>query len=417
MGHYLQGWAKRWSVMGTALGATLLCASSLHAQQDVPRYDGGVPIAPTGIADNPLPKGPFRYRTAEGMDIRVEVVARDLEYPMALAFLPNSDMLIVTRKGELRLLEKGGSRTRTIAGGPVGVFAGESGGLGTSHAYVDIALHPEFATNRYVYIAYNKPEGETGRVLALGRGRWTGERIEGFEDIWVAHSGVSGVMRLAFANDGTLFFTTSGADPQNLGTAGGKVLRINADGSIPADNPFVNSSSARKDVYSYGHRGALGLAVHPRTGAVWESENGPNGGDEVNVIKPGVNYGWPFVSLGRTYPGPWQAGKGPGHEVFEPPVIYWTPAIAVSGLMFYTGDALPKWKGDIFVGALRTGEIPGTGHLERILVNENMEELRREILLYGLGQRIRDVKQGPEGYIYLAVEQKDGSILRIVPAD
>lgn len=412
-----RGGMCRTGAAALVLGAACIVSPDLQAQQDVPRSEGGIPIAPRGIADNPLPAGPFRYRTAEGMDIRVEVVARDIEYPMALTFLPSRDMLIVTRKGELHLLEAGASRSRVIEGGPVGVFSGESGDVGTSHAYVDIALHPEFAANRYVYIAYNKPEGDAGRVLALGRGRWTGERIEGFEDIWVAHPGVAGVMRLAFAHDGTLFFTTSGADPQNLGTAGGKVLRINADGSIPSDNPFAASRTARKDIYSYGHRGALGLAVHPRTGEVWESENGPNGGDEINVIKPGLNYGWPYVSLGRTYPGPWQSGRGPGHEVFEPPVVYWMPAIAVSGLMFYTGDALPKWKGDIFVGALRTGEIPGTGHLERILVNENMEELRREILLYGLGQRVRDVKQGPEGYIYLAVEQKDGSILRIVPAD
>lgn len=415
MGLLGQGSAVRLSAIGAALGMAMLCGGALQAQQEVPRQAGGVPVAPRGVADNPLPAGPFRYRTAEGMGIRVEVVAREIEYPMALTFLPSREMLIVTRKGELRLLAPGSNRTRPIEGGPVGVFSGESGDAGTSHAYVDIALDPQFATNRYVYIAYNKPSGDS-RVLALGRGRWTGTRLEGFADIWVAPTGVAGVMRLAFGHDGTLFFTTSGADPQNLGTAGGKVLRINSDGSIPADNPFATSNTARRDVYSYGHRGALGLAIHPRTGAVWESENGPNGGDEVNVIKPGVNYGWPYVSLGRTYPGPWQAGRGPGHEIFEPPVIYWTPAIAVSGLMFYTGDALPKWKGDVFVGALRTGEIPGTGHLERILVNENMEELRREVLLYDLHQRVRDVKQGPEGYIYLAVEQKDGSILRIVPA-
>src|SRR5690606_11992940 len=210
---------------------------------------------------------------------RVEVVVRDIEYPMALTFLPNRDMLIVTRKGELHLLPEGASRTRLVEGGPVGVFAGESGGLGTSHAYVDIAPDPEFAGNGYVYIAYNKPQGEDGRVLALGRGRWTGERIEGFEDIWVAHPGAAGVMRLAFGHDGTLSLTTSGADPQNLGTAGGKVLRINPAGSIPADSPFASSPTARKDIYSCGHRGALGLAVHPSTGTLWESENGPNGGD------------------------------------------------------------------------------------------------------------------------------------------
>jgi glucose/arabinose dehydrogenase len=397
--------------------AAVALATGASAQQEVPRYEGGVPVAPTGIADNPLPAGPFRYRTAEGMDVRVEVVARDIEYPMALAFLPDRTMLIVTRKGELHHLAPGARRTRAVPGGPVGVFAGESGGLGTSHAYVDIALHPDFATNRLVYLSYNKPDGDNGRKLALGRGRWTGERLEGFEDLWVAPAGVSGVMRLAFALDGKLFFSTSGADAQNLGTTGGKIMRINDDGSTPADNPFVSNRAALPQIYSYGHRGALGLAVHPTTGALWESENGPNGGDEVNIIKPGVNYGWPFVSLGRTYPGPWQSGRGPGHEIFEPPVIYWTPAIAVSGLMFYTGDALPKWKGDVFVGALRTGEIPGTGHLQRVLINDQMEELRREILFYDLHQRVRDVKQGPDGFIYMAVEQKDGSILRIVPAD
>ena len=145
-----------------------------------------------------------------------------------------------------------------------------------------------------------------------------------------------------------------------------------------------------------------------------ENENGPNGGDEINIIKPGANYGWPYVSLGRTYQGPWQAER-PRHDVFEPPVVYWMPAVAPSGMLFYTGDALPAWKGDIFVGALRTGEIPGTGHLERILINADMEELRRETLLYDLRQRIRDVRQGPDGFIYLATEERDGAILRIVP--
>ncbi|WP_305095538.1 PQQ-dependent sugar dehydrogenase [Croceibacterium aestuarii] len=397
------------------LAASIFSAGAA-AQHKVEMSPGGYPVAPTGIADNPLPKGPFHYRTAEGMDIRVEVVARDIEYPMALTFLPDRAMLIATRKGELHLLEPGAKRTRLIPGGPDAVFSGESGDAGTSHGYMDVVLHPDFASNGLIYIAYNKPDG-AGRHMAVGRGHWNGEGIENFADVWNAPQGAGGMTRLAFGQDGTLFLTTSGPDAQNLGTVGGKVLRINADGSIPDDNPFLRNAFARKDVYSYGHRGALGLAIHPQTGAVWESENGPNGGDEINLIKPGTNYGWPFVSLGRNYPGPWQSGGRPGHEVFEPPVVYWMPAIAVSGLMFYTGDALPKWKGDIFVGALRTGEIPGTGHLERILVNQNMEELRRETLLYDLHQRIRDVKQGPDDFIYLAVEQKDGSILRIVPAD
>ena len=396
-----------------ALGCGALAAPVAQAQHAVPMANG-IPVAPTGVADNPLPKGPFRYHTAEGMDIRVEVLAR-VAYPMALTFLPNRDMLIVTRKGELHLLKPGVGKTTLIQGGPPAVFAGESGDAGTTHGYMDIALHPQFASNGLIYIAYNKPDGQGHRV-AVGRGRWTGERIENFADVWLAPERAGGLTRLAFGQDGKLFLSTSGADAQNVGTVGGKVLRINDDGSIPADNPFARNAAARKDLYTLGHRGALGLAVHPGTGELWETENGPNGGDELNLLKAGANYGWPFVSLGRNYTGAWQSGDRPGHEVFEPPVSYWMPAIAVSGLLFYTGDALPKWKGDVFVGSLRTGEIPGTGHLERIVMNEKMQEMRRERLLDDLHQRIRDVKQGPDGFIYLAVEHKNGSILRIVPA-
>jgi glucose/arabinose dehydrogenase len=150
---------------------------------------------------------------------------------------------------------------------------------------------------------------------------------------------------------------------------------------------------------------------------MWLNENGPNGGDEINILKPGANYGWPLVSYGRTYPGPWQSGDRPTHDGFEPPVVYWVPAIAVSGMAFYTGDRFPKWKGDVFVGSLRTGEIPGTGHLERILFNEKMQELRREALLRELRQRIRDVRQGPDGLLYIVTDEKEGAVLRIEPAN
>ena len=170
------------------------------------------------------------------------------------------------------------------------------------------------------------------------------------------------------------------------------------------------------EVYTLGHRSTLGLAFRPGTNELWQTENGPNGGDELNLLKAGANYGWPLVSLGRTYPGPWQS-KGFSREGFEDPVVYWTPSIAISGLAFYTGDKLPKWKGDVFVGALRTGEIPGTGHLERILFNENMEELRRESLLVDLRQRIRDVRMGPDELLYLLTDEEKGAILRIEPAD
>jgi glucose/arabinose dehydrogenase len=160
----------------------------------------------------------------------------------------------------------------------------------------------------------------------------------------------------------------------------------------------------------------LGLAVHPDTGAIWENENGPADGDEINILKPGANYGWPLVSLGRTYPGPW-VSKGFSREGFEDPVVYWTPAIAISGMTFYTGSKLPNWKGDVFVGGLRQGEIPGTGHLERILFNEKMEELRREQLLTDLRQRIRDVRMGPDELLYLLTDEEDGAVLRIEPAN
>jgi glucose/arabinose dehydrogenase len=208
--------------------------------------------------------------------------------------------------------------------------------------------------------------------------------------------------------------TTTGTDPQDPNTLGGKVLRFKDDGSIPADNPFVGQAGHRSEVYTLGHRSALGLAIHPGTGEMWENENGPNGGDEINILKPGRNYGWPLVSYGRTYQGPWQSER-PGHAGFEPPVVIWVPAIAVSGMTFYTGDKFPKWKGDIFVGSLRTGEIAGTGHIERILFNQKMEELRRESLLTELRQRIRDVRQGPDGLLYLLTDEKEGAVLRIEP--
>ncbi len=177
-------------------------------------------------------------------------------------------------------------------------------------------------------------------------------------------------------------------------------------------------SSAEKatgrEIYTLGHRNSLGLALHPTTGELWQSENGPNGGDELNVIRAGKNYGWPLVSYGRTYPGPWQA-KLPTSEGFEPPAVYWTPAIAVSGFTFYTGDKLPLWKGDMFVGGLRTGEIPGTGKLDRVLFNPQMEELRRESLLVDLRQRVRDVAQGPDGLLYVITDEDEGAVLRIEP--
>jgi glucose/arabinose dehydrogenase len=388
-------------------------AAALAAQQKVP-FANGIPVAPKGLAGKKLPTAPVVYPTAEGETIRVVVATRGLEFPWSLAFLPDGTMLVTERSGKLRAVRKGVLDPKPVAGGPAAYGTGESGMPGAVHGMMDIALHPNFASNQLIYMTYTKQLSPDKLALAVASGKWNGKALEGTKDVFVYETQAS-TGRLAFGRDGMLYVSTSGNDPQDPKTLGGKVLRLKDDGSPAPNNPFV-AKGGRPEVYTIGHRNTLALAVHPGTGEMWQSENGPNGGDEINILKPGANYGWPLVSLGRAYPGPWQDGKSATQAGFEGPVVYWTPAIAASGMMFYTGDKFPKWKGDVFVGSLRTGEIPGTGHLERILFNEKMEELRRESLLTDLRQRIREVKQGPDGLIYLLTDEKDGAILRIEPA-
>ena len=201
-------------------------------------------------------------------------------------------------------------------------------------------------------------------------------------------------------------------DPMNLA---GKTLRLKDDGTVPADNPFVGRAGYRPEIYTLGHRNILGLAVHPTTGAIWSVENGPNGGDEVNELAPGKNYGWPIVGNGRFYLGP-RVSVNPYRDGMEPPVVYWVPAIAPSGLTFYTGDRFPEWKNNLFVGGMRQGEVPRSGHLERIDFNDKWEELHRESMLRELQNRIRDVRQGPDGLLYVLTAENDGALLRIEPS-
>jgi glucose/arabinose dehydrogenase len=393
--------------------ATLsLVTAPMLAQQRVPMSNGGVPRAPTGIVVPPLGTGPFLYHTAEGQDIRVVVHTRGLSHPWSLVWLPSGEMLVTERTGQLRIVRDGVLDPQPVAGVPAVRVAGLSG-------LFDIALHPQFATNRFVYLSYNKPVTEQQQGLGIARGVWNGRALTDVRDIFVT-TDTSSVSRLAFGRDGKLYASTfgnagDGMGAQNPLSLAGKVLRLNDDGSVPTDNPFAGKAGYKPEIYTLGHRSTLGLAVHPGTGALWENENGPNGGDEINVLKPGANYGWPLVSLGRTYPGPWQS-QGFSRAGYEDPIVYWTPAIAVSGMAFYTGSKLAKWRGDVFVGGMRMGEIPGTGHLQRILFNENMEELRREMLLVDLRQRIRDVRQGPDELLYLLTDEDDGAILRIEPA-
>jgi glucose/arabinose dehydrogenase len=405
--------------MKFAFAILLACVAvtAAIAQQTVP-FRNNTPVAPSGIPAVPLPDKPVVYDTAEGQRIRVVVVTRGLSHPWSLAFLPDPStplgagaMLVTERTGQLRVIRNGVLDPQPIAGVPAVRSQGLSG-------LMDVALHPRFAQNHFVYLTYTKPLQGTQNTLALARGRLDGQTLTDVRDVFVASAGTGGAARIAFGRDGTIFMTTGGGGDkgaQDPNSHAGKVLRLRDDGTAPPDNPFVGRAGYKPEIYSLGHRNSIGLAIHPGTGEPWQNENGPNGGDELNIIKSGRNYGWPVISYGRTYPGPRQSDI-PWQEGFEQPVVFWVPSIAISGLAFYTGDRLPKWKGDVFVGGLRTGEIPGTGHLERILFNEKMEELRRESLLGDLRQRIRDVRQGPDQLIYLLTDADDGAVLRIEPA-
>jgi glucose/arabinose dehydrogenase len=373
-----------------------------------------------GLPRLPLGDGPFIFDTAEQHKIRVVVLTKLLVKPWSLAFLPDGSMLVTElQSGQLRIIRNGVLDPRPVAGAPRSA-AVSLGGL------MDVALHPRFAENKLVYLTYSKPDDKGLIATALARGRWddSTSSLVDVRDLFVAEpywNGSGGAAsRLAFGRDGKLYMTTGASvanmmDAQTPSNHKGKVLRLNDDGSVPADNPFIGKPGYKPEIYSLGHRNQLGLAINPDTGAVWSNENGPNGGDKIDIILPGRNYGWPIVSLGRDYAGPWQ-GKF-AQDGIEPPVVYWMPSIAVSGMAFYTGDRFPRWKGNVFVGAMRMGEIPGTGHLERIVLNPKGEELRREMILLELRQRIRDVRQGPDGLLYLLTDENPGAVLRIEPAE
>lgn len=393
-----------------AAALALAAVAPLAAQQQVP-FRNNIPVAPQGLSERPLPPAPVRFETAEGQDIEVSVVATGLRRPWSLAFVANDTILVTERGGALRAIRAG-----KLDGEPVpGVPEVRPEGLG---GLMDIALHPDFGDNGYVYLSYSKPVGPDDSAVAVARGRWDGSRLRDTRDVFVAGAETGGGARMAFGGDGMLYVSAGGGGEQaaqDPGSHGGKVLRLTPDGGVPRDNPFVGRAGYKPEIFTLGHRSTLGLAAHPTTGRIWQVEMGPNGGDEVNILEPGGNYGWPLVSFGRTYSGPRQSQRFQD-EGFIDPVVFWVPSISTSGLAFYTGSALPKWRGDIFVGGMRYGEIPNTGRLERILVNENFEELRREPLLAELRQRIRDVREGPDGLLYLLTDHEAGALLRIAPA-
>ncbi len=371
---------------------------------------------PSGV----LPAEPQIFHTGE-QSFRV-VPAQGLSRPWALAFLLNGDILITERAGRLRIVRGGLLDPEPLDGVPSIHHPGRQG-------LMDVALHPDFAANRLVYFTYHTahPENRLAGTPVLARARFDGRgAVTGWEELFRADAWYVGThaARILFAPDRTLFMAIGVPARRSIGAAenvqdpsshAGKVLRLNDDGSAPGDNPFAATPGHLPEIYAFGIRNAIGMAFHPETGELWETENGPQGGDEVNIIRPGRNYGWPIVSYGRSYSGE-LAGTSSGPQQprpvasgIEDPFFVWSPSIAPSGTMFYTGDRFPAWKGDLFVGALRGAAI------HRLIFNARGLRVGHQSLRWQLRQRIREVRQGPDGLIYLLTDENDGALLRIEP--
>ncbi len=342
-------------------------------------------------------------------EVLVETVASGLAHPWGLAFLPDGRMLVTERPGRLRVVSADGKVSPALEGVPR-VLAQGQGGL------LDVALAPDFAASRLVYLSFAEP-GQDGASTAVARGRLNdgATALEGTQVIFRQAPKVSGGMhfgsRLAFSRDGKLFVTMGDRgkfDPaQDLSSHIGKIVRLNADGSVPQDNPFVGRADARPEIWSYGNRNVQAAAVHPETDALWEVEHGPRGGDELNLVEAGKNYGWPLVSWGRHYDGR-DIPNPPTRPDLAGSVHQWTPVIAASGMAFYTGDAFPAWRGNVLVGGL----------VSQGLVRVVLEGARRTgEERIALGARIRDVRQGPDGFVYALTDADNGRILRLKPAD
>ena len=400
-----------------SLAVAVALAAPAAAQQAEPRTDCRNCPPPTTLSDAP------RVFHTQEQTFRV-VPMKGLVRPWALAFLPNGDMLVTEHGGRLRIVRDGVLDPEPLAGIPE-VFPHRRTGL------MDIALHPRYEQNQFVYFTYHQasPRHRLAATNVLARGKFDGRgALVEVRDLFVAdahYSGFAQTSRITFGPDGKVYMVLGVPGRYEVGVADdaqdpanhlGKLLRLNDDGTVPEDNPFVDAPGHRPEIYALGIRNANGLAWHPETGELWETENGPQGGDEVNIIRGGRNYGWPVVSYGRDYAGDLTGGRaGPQRterqlEGMEDPLFFWSPSISPAGLMFYTGDRFPNWQGDLFVGALRGMEI------QRLIFNDRGLLVRQQSLLRELRQRIREVKQGPDGLIYALTDADDGALLRIEPA-
>ena len=375
-----------------------------------------------------LPDTPQTLNSPAGQ-IRV-VPIKGLVYPWALAFLPDGDLLVTEQnRTTLRRIHGDVLDPTPITGLPPSITSQRRDTAG-----VDVTVHPRFSENQLVYVAFWKPKpgAEHLRTAVVYRGRLEGYQLTDVREIFESVSWTDGpsAARIVFGPDGKLYLaigapgfketlgeTAWAQDPDHHG---GKILRLNEDGTVPADNPFVDRPGYRPEIFALGIRNAIGMAFHPETGHFWETENGPQGGDEINIIQPGLNYGWPVVTYGRAYStDPEGARSGLPPPTIQPPTAapgmeepytYSNPSIAIAGMAFYTGDKFPAWRGNLFAGGLAGRQ------LSRVVFNEYGLERRREPLLTELHQRIRDVKQGPDGYLYMTTDMEDGAVLRLEPA-
>lgn len=343
--------------------------------------------------------------------VKVETVARGLEHPWGLQVLPDGELIVTERPGRIRLISREGRLSPPLAGAPKVAATGQGGML-------DIALAPDFGTTREIYICYAEPRDGRTNGSTVARARLVQEgaagRLDGLSPIFRQEPATTGGLhfgcRMAFASDGKLLVAVGERyqmeTAQDLGNHRGKVVRLERDGRVPADNPFVGQPRARPEVWSYGHRNPQAAAIHPETGRLWVVEHGPRGGDEVNVVLAGRNYGWPIIGYGIDYSGA-RLHKDTHREGMEQPIYYWRPSIAPSGMAFYTSDVIPGWKGSLLVGAL-AGQA-----LHRLVLNGEAI-VAEEVLLKDLGERIRDVRQAPDGSVLLLTDSAQGRVLRLV---
>jgi aldose sugar dehydrogenase len=416
--------------------AMTLAVSAQQAPPRPPARPTAPPATPPAAPRGNLPDTPI-VLDADNQKIKVTAI-KGLQNPWALALLPNLDILVTERAGRLRIIRGGVLDYKPVVGVPEvntgAIFAG----------LMDIALHPNYAQNKLIYFTYSKgmpgnPFPDTtgtrdAATVTLVRARYDGgNELKDVKELFQSNSWAQGTSgsRLAFAKDGKIIFTVgmptrhkigNADDAQNPAMHAGKILRLNDDGTVPSDNPFVGNPAYKPEIYALGIRNAIGLFVHPQTGEIWETENGPMGGDELNIIKAGKNYGWPTVSYGKDYNGKKMGGlsgtttEHPWAPGMEEPFLFWMPSPAVTGVIVYTGDKFPAWKGNIFVGAMGGANL-GARQLHRIVLSrQGQPQMGGNLtLLHELKQRIRDVKQGSDGLIYLTTDEANGAVLKLEP--